>query len=305
MTASNHLPAKITHRERDNETNRLVYSRYQHFEAEAICDAYSLKYVTKGEEVYLIEGRREVVRPEQFLLVNCGQELSINIHDQEPVEGLCVFLSQDLMDEVHSAFHSKDEQLLDRPAARNARFPGSFSSRYLGEQSRLGAYLHQVAQQQRIEQAEAFIEDKASLYQLAELLCQQQQLVETQIGRLQSRKRSTREELFRRLTVAMEYMHDNWHVPPKMPEVAREAALSEYHFYRLFRKAFAQSPQQYLLAFRLDKSLELLSKPHYSITEVADACGFYDVHHFNKAFRKHFGEKPSGMRGFAMPKIGC
>lgn len=296
MTASTHLPAKVTHRERENETNRLVYSRYQHLEANAVCDAYSLKYVSKGEEIYQVEGRREVIGREQFLLVNLDQEVSVSIHDEETVEGLCVFLSKDLMDEVYSSLDAREEKLLEAPAARNARFPGSFPCRYLGHQSQLGAHLYRVAQQQRIEQSDAFIEDKASLYQLAELLCEQQQLVETQIGRLQSRKRSTREELFRRLTVGLEYMHDNWHMPPKMPEVAREAALSEYHFYRLFRKAFAQSPQQYLLAFRLDKSRELLRKPHYSITEVADACGFYDVHHFNKAFRKHFGEKPSGMR---------
>ncbi|MEL7531270.1 MAG: AraC family transcriptional regulator [Bacteroidota bacterium] len=290
------LPARVTHRERANEINRMVYSRYQHLDAETVCDSYSLKYVSKGDEIYTVAGRREVIGPEQFLLVNHDQEVSVSIHDDETVEGLCVFLSKELMDEVYRSLNTAEAVILATPESGNAQFPGSFACRYFVQQSALGKHLQQLSEYHKTHQEDAFIDDKSSLYQIAELLCQQQKLVKNQMNQLQSRKLSTREELYRRLMIALEYMHDNWYLPPKMPEVAREAALSEYHFYRLFRRAFGESPQQYLLALRLEKSCELLRKPQYSITEVADACGFYDVHHFNKAFRKRFGEKPSGMR---------
>ncbi|MEM6348319.1 MAG: AraC family transcriptional regulator [Bacteroidota bacterium] len=296
MTPITSLPARVTHRERENETNRMVYSRYQHLEAATICDAYSLKYVSKGEEIYTVNGRRELIGPEQFLLVNHAQEVTVSIHDEETVEGLCVFLSKELMDEVYRTLHMAAEAVLSSPESGNAQFPGSFACRYFVRQSVLGKHLQQLSQHHKKHHKDAFIEDKGSLYQIAELLCEQQRVVKKQMLQLQARKVSTREELYRRLTIALEYMHDNWYLPPKMPEVAREAALSEYHFYRLFRKAYGQSPQQYLLALRLEKSVELLAKPSYSITEVAEACGFYDVHHFNKAFRKRFGEKPSNMR---------
>jgi len=296
MTARSSLPAKITHRQRENETNRFVYSRYNYLEADAVCDAYSLKYVSRGEEVYTVEGRRELIGPEQFLLVNHDQEVAVSIHDQETVEGLCVFLSKDLMDEVYRTLQAVEETVLDLPYSGNAPFPGTFACRYFGQQSDLGRYLFHLSEHQSQQHSDAFIEDKSALYQIAELLCQQQSLVKKQMRQLESRKASTREELYRRLMIGREYMHDNWHLPPKMPEVAKEAALSEYHFYRLFRKAFSQSPQQYLLALRLEKSCELLAKPQYSITEVAEACGFYDVHHFNKAFRKRFGGRPSDFR---------
>ncbi|MEL6650699.1 MAG: helix-turn-helix transcriptional regulator, partial [Bacteroidota bacterium] len=250
----------------------------------------------RGEETYQVANRRQAIGEEQFLLVNYDQEVAVSIHDEKPVEGFCVFLSQDLMDEVYQHWQQAEERSLEEPASRNASFPGTFAARYACEQSDLGAYLQQLSRQQRLQSHDSLIEDKARLYRLAELLCQQQSAVHQQMNRLPSRKRSTREELFRRLSIAQEYLHSNWHLPPKMPEVAREAALSEYHFYRLFRAIYGQSPQRYLMALRLQKAYEMLRQFDRSITEVAEACGFYDVHHFNKAFRKHYGVKPSTIK---------
>lgn len=296
MLSSTKFPSRITQYGQEDRTNRLVYSRYEHLEASNISDAYSLKYVSRGEEMYQVGQRRQTVGEEQFLLVNYDQEVAVSIHDDETVEGLCVFLSPDLMDEVYQHWQQAEERSLEEPASRNASFPGAFEARYACEQSELGAYLQQLSRQQSLQSRDSLIEDKARLYRLAELLCQQQSAVNQQMDRLPSRKRSTREELFRRLSIAQEYLHANWHIPPKMPEVAREAALSEYHFYRLFRSIFGQSPQQYLMALRLQKASEMLRQYDRSITEVAEACGFYDVHHFNKAFRKHYGLRPSGIK---------
>jgi transcriptional regulator GlxA family with amidase domain len=46
---------------------------------------------------------------------------------------------------------------------------------------------------------------------------------------------------------------------PKLPlrEVARAAALSPYHFIRLFKAAFGETPHQVRIAARLDRARDL------------------------------------------------
>ncbi len=55
-----------------------------------------------------------------------------------------------------------------------------------------------------------------------------------------------------------------------------------------------------ILRLRLEKSAMLLSDPalrSHRIGDIALACGFTDLSHFNRSFRRHFGETPRSYRG--------
>ena len=54
---------------------------------------------------------------------------------------------------------------------------------------------------------------------------------------------------------------------------------------------------KYELAFRLNGAAAELSSTHASIKQVASEWGFYDVSHFSKSYKKHFGIAPSLYRG--------
>jgi len=49
---------------------------------------------------------------------------------------------------------------------------------------------------------------------------------------------------------------------------------------------------------RLQRAFALLTNPHARgrISEIALQAGFSDVSHFNRLFRAHFGDTPSGVR---------
>jgi AraC-like DNA-binding protein len=52
---------------------------------------------------------------------------------------------------------------------------------------------------------------------------------------------------------------------------------------------------QAILRRRLAEALAILRDPaarHMRISEVADACGFGDLSHFNRSFKRQFGEAP-------------
>ncbi|WP_082907952.1 helix-turn-helix transcriptional regulator [Bradyrhizobium neotropicale] len=56
---------------------------------------------------------------------------------------------------------------------------------------------------------------------------------------------------------------------------------------------------EHLAGRRLERAFAMLTDPqhlHLTILDIAFAVGFGDVSHFNRMFRRHFGETPSGVR---------
>lgn len=79
-------------------------------------------------------------------------------------------------------------------------------------------------------------------------------------------------------------------------ELASLCGCSLATFKRRFNKFYNQSPAKYLLQKKLEKSIQLLSLASNSISEIAFECGFDNINHFNKAFKKHYGCAPSHAR---------
>lgn len=49
----------------------------------------------------------------------------------------------------------------------------------------------------------------------------------------------------------------------------------------------------YLLSFRIEKSLPLLVDQQLSITEISNLCGFSSSSYYTKVFREHMGCTPT------------
>jgi AraC-like DNA-binding protein len=81
--------------------------------------------------------------------------------------------------------------------------------------------------------------------------------------------------------------------PLDVPAIAREAHASRAHLVRSFKKAFGETPHQYLLLRRIERAKELLRNTPLSVTEVSLAVGFRSLGSFSSAFRQLVGEPPS------------
>lgn len=83
---------------------------------------------------------------------------------------------------------------------------------------------------------------------------------------------------------------------PDIAELASLAGCSPWHFSRKFRKISGQSPNQYLLALKMQYAVQLLENTLDSIKEVALKCGYDDPSYFCKVFRKFHNASPGKYR---------
>ena len=84
--------------------------------------------------------------------------------------------------------------------------------------------------------------------------------------------------------------------PLDLAQIAREASFSPYHFIRLFRQAFDQTPHQYLIQRRIERAKMLLAAGELSVTEVCFEVGFQSLGSFSALFHRSVGQPPKVYR---------
>lgn len=81
-----------------------------------------------------------------------------------------------------------------------------------------------------------------------------------------------------------------------LERAAAEAALSPFHFLRLFTRVLGVSPHQYLVRARLRRAARHLAEGDRPITEIALEVGFGDLSNFIRTFRRAAGVSPRAFR---------
>jgi AraC family transcriptional regulator len=79
-------------------------------------------------------------------------------------------------------------------------------------------------------------------------------------------------------------------------ELARECALSTFHFSRAFRRSVGVAPHTWLNEQRIVLSKEKLRNERRSLADVAAECGFCDQSHFTRHFTRIVGVSPGAWR---------
>ena len=116
--------------------------------------------------------------------------------------------------------------------------------------------------------------------------------IKTQISQIPAIKPSTRNELYRRLQIAREYLHNNLDKPISLEDVSREACLSRFHLHRTFKQVFRATPHVYLTNLRLERARSLLYEGN-SVLDTTMALGFSSSTAFTRLFRTRYGIPPS------------
>ena len=72
--------------------------------------------------------------------------------------------------------------------------------------------------------------------------------------------------------------------------------LNRSYFSKLFKEVIGCTPQEFLIALRLNEAAELMKSSNTSIGEIAVRCGYPNQLHFSRAFKKRYGVPPREWR---------
>jgi AraC family transcriptional regulator len=99
---------------------------------------------------------------------------------------------------------------------------------------------------------------------------------------------------------AIRHMKEHLAGPLDLDELAAIAAISKFHFVRVFDETTGTTPHHFLSCLRIQRAKELLLKSGSPITDVCLEVGYNSLGTFSNTFRELVGLSPQEFR--AMPK---
>ena len=263
------------------------------YEATPHIGPISVKWVSQGSEIYVVDGIPITVTPDRMLVLANGQEYESHVETGTETTSLCAFFSPRFVVQHQDTLKATIEQCLDDPAHAHSS-PFEVMPQTVDADSTLAASM--IALRHAIDhEAERLCMEERLIAVLQDVYCQQQQSAKAAES-VPARKRSTRREIYRRLLIAMAFMDDNCTKNLSLADIAAVAWMSPYHFLRTFRQVTGQTPFQYICARRIDRAKTLLRSVEDPIVEVAEAVGYESHTSFHAAFRRYTGETPTHYR---------
>ena len=97
-----------------------------------------------------------------------------------------------------------------------------------------------------------------------------------------------------RLTFAVKYIEEHIQDPTlSNVEIAKSMGISEIYLRKQFQTQYRVTPKQYILDARIRKAKQLLVNTPFTVTAIAEDCGFSSVYHFCRSFRQRTGKTPT------------
>ncbi len=75
-------------------------------------------------------------------------------------------------------------------------------------------------------------------------------------------------------------------------EMCAKSGLSYGYFKEQFIKQYGMSPVKYVTMIRIEKAKELIVTERFSVSEIAEMCGFENIYYFSNVFKKLTGVSP-------------
>jgi AraC family transcriptional regulator len=254
----------------------------------------SLKCMFNGRALYRIDRGEFAVDDGGYLILNNRQPYSIEIASPTRVETFVLWFPDGWAEEVARGVTLPNERLLAEPGG--GKTDASFFERYTPHD---GTVSPRVRELRAAFKSDDIIDDEWLEEKLRDLLAsmwRRQNVVKHQRNELPAVRASTREELWRRVNRARDFLHAHLGSPAKLSEVAKASCLSPFHLLRTFQAAFHQTPHQYLNQCRLERAKFLLEKTRIPVTAICLDCGFTSLGSFSALFHKSCGMSPRAWR---------
>ena len=96
-----------------------------------------------------------------------------------------------------------------------------------------------------------------------------------------------------RLNAGRDYIADNYLVPFSLSSAAKHSSMSPYHFLRVFKSVYGETPNAFLIRVRLEKAKKMLITENLSVSEVCERVGYTSLGSFSSLFVRQVGMAPT------------
>jgi len=283
--------------------NCIVWGRARRSRFGPRMHSLSIRAAWGGEERCQFDGRTVAVDDDSFLILNNGRVCTTQIDAPQPVESFAIYFGPALVEHTYGAMTLSIEKALERGDAvveRSAEFLESLQphDKLVSPVLRF-IRLHVL----RGVDDEAWYDEQLN-FLLERMLTHRGGVIE-RIDALQLIRTSTRREIYRRISLATDYLHSNYRQPLDLDSLGKAACLSKYHFLRLFTRVHGITPHQYLLRKRAKTALRLLQTTPLDVCEIASSVGFAQRHALLRQMRRWTGLSPRQIRrAESVPALG-
>ncbi|HTA82835.1 MAG TPA: AraC family transcriptional regulator [Bacteroidia bacterium] len=253
----------------------------------------TIRLSLNGDQYYKVGSNDHVIDPKSYLVINQGQHYRTAFEGTKDQEMILAAFKPSFVSNILKSIVTTEDRLLDDPFKATEQPISFFEKSYEMDPEILNMFLQlrKLMDEEDLGWKKEF--DLQSIYSslLIRLLFVHKNLKQD-IDKLKSAKLSTRTELYRRLTIARDYMDAHPEKRISIEDVATVAFLSPHHFKRAFKELFNITPHQYHIEKRLSYSRELLADQSSKVEDVCRKVGFENSSSFIRLFREHYGCTP-------------
>lgn len=266
------------------------------YDSGAHVSRFGIRFVLGGSMTYSIDRNQYQIYTPTVTLFNEYSDYSLKVPMQtNDVLQVGIAVNPQQLRSATAAFTESSERLLDNPELTNEQFKPvsniwNFSQRAYEFSNKLQSMLTKN-DASKVEEKDDFIAD------IFEWYFQENARYGGFFASLSDvKKKSTKEELIRRMEIANELIQFSNPSQLTVSELAKKSSLSEFHFIRLYKKMYGRSPYQDVLQRKMKKALQLLQTTSLSIFDVAMSVGYEDQSSLSRLFKSHFGKTPFDVR---------
>lgn len=257
----------------------FVHSRPLQFQ---YISSYSLKYIFSGSIHYQHKKEKKFLEKGDLMITKGNQEVRTCVGKQG-AEGLAIFFKEEKINNliykelISEEFNIESPDICSHNKLLKQDIINICQELFVNLNDNYSSYSDIATVYERLE--------KGFVQNLLDLHC-------INLRKKISLKPSFLETI-RKIAMAVDFIHSNYHKKINLEDIADKACMSKYCFLRHFKNFFLMTPNEYLLNHRINKATQLIKLKKMSIGSIAMDCGFGSPQYFNYTFRKKFGYTPS------------
>ncbi len=274
---SRHAPkALVDFALRHAQVQAFVCTRQQHEHGYTmtprVIHDYNLLFVTRGRPVWVVDGHRIELKPQDLLLVNPGEPHHAECRTKRvTITSLHVMVFLPGGQDVLALLRMKRVQSVRRG-------------------SRLDGYLRGAC-------SEYDRDDLPATQQMmngwADLIVRELLAHNAACGNIDVR------DIDPLITQVLDELTRYVDRPLTLNRLAEWSGYSAQHLNRTFRQALGVTPLQYLLRMRMQRATELLQQDRLTVAAVGQQVGMDDPYYFSRVFKQYAGVSPTEYRRLA------